>query len=166
MKLFEITAQFKALERLADEEDLPPDVVADTLEGLEGDFETKATEVAKFILNLESEAKARSDAAKAMAARAARTLKQAERMRHYLLLQMQIMQRTRPINTPLFVIARRNNPAAVQVSDEARVPDEYWRQPAPPPKALDKIAIKKALEKGVEIEGCYLESGERVDIKL
>jgi Siphovirus Gp157 len=166
VRLFEITSQFKALAALEDSDELPPEVIADTLEGLEGDFEAKTIAVAKFILSLEANAAAIEKAADAMALRAARISKRAESIRHYLLLQMQIVNWNRKIEADDIVIARRNNPVAVQVSDERTVPKDYWRQPPAPPPQLDKKLIKEKLQAGVEIPGCYLEAGERVDIRL
>jgi hypothetical protein len=166
MRLFEITEQYRALERIEDSDELPPEVIADTLEGLEGDFEQKTIAVAKFILSLEANAEAIGNAAKAMELRAARIAKRAESVRAYLLFQMQAINWSRKIEADDIVIARRNNPVAVQVSDERNVPENFWVQPPPPPKRIDKKAVKEALESGTDVPGCYLESGERVEIKL
>lgn len=165
IRLFEITEQLKALENIADSDELPPEVIADTLEGLQGDFETKAVQVAKFILSLDSQAEAIKDAAEAMARRSARIKKRAESIKAYLLFQFQAVN-TKRIETAEIVIARRANPVAVQVTDEASVPAAYWRQPPPPPKQLDKASIKEALQTGKEVIGCFLESGEHLRITL
>jgi hypothetical protein len=166
LRLFEITEQFKALENIEDSDDLPPEVIADTLEGLEGDFETKAIAVAKFIMSLEATAEQVKAAAKATELRAARIAKRAESIRHYLLLQMQIIDWRAKIEADDIVIARRNNPPMVNVADEASVPKAFWVQPEPPPPRIDKKAIKEALQSGDEVPGCYLEAGERVEIRL
>jgi hypothetical protein len=166
MRLFEITEQFKALENIEDSDELPPEVIADTLEGLEGDFETKTIAIAKFILSLEATAEQVKAAAKATELRAARIAKRAESIRHYLLLQMQIIDWRKKIEAEDIVIARRNNPPAVNVTDEASVPRVFWVTPEPPPPRIDKKAIKEALQAGAEVPGAYLEAGERVDIRL
>jgi hypothetical protein len=166
LKLFEIASQYRELERLADSEELAPEFIADTLESLSGDFEQKTIAVAKFILSLEANAEAIEKAADAMALRAARIAKRAESIRHYLLLQFQIVDWRKKIEADDIVIARRNNPVAVQVLDESSVPASFWVQPEPPPKRIDKKAVKEALQSGAEVPGCVLESGERVDIRL
>ncbi len=165
LKLFEITEAYRSLEALADSDDLPPEVVADTLSSLEGDFEVKAVAVAKFILSLDASAESIEEAAEAMKLRAARISKRAESIRQYLLVQFQIVD-FKKISTSELVISRRNNPVAVQVTDESTVPEAFWVQPEPPPKRIDKKAVKAALQAGVEIPGCYLESGERISITL
>jgi hypothetical protein len=166
MHLFEITDQLKQLERIADSGEIAPEIIADTLEGLEGDFESKAVAVAKFILSLEATSDAAKDAAKAMRERADRIAKRADCLRNYLLLQFQIVDWRKKIESAEVTIARRNNPVAVQVTDAESVPAEYWVQPPPPPPQLDKKAIKSALQSGISVPGVYLESGERIEIKL
>lgn len=165
MRLFEITAQHRALESLAESEELAPEFIADTLASLVGDFEVKAVAVAKFILNLEAEAAAVKEAAAAMNLRSTRLEKRAESVRHYLLLQMMAMNWTK-INTPEFVIKRCTNPPAVTVTNDVIVPAQYWVQPEPPPLRLNKKALKEALQSGKEVPGCYLDNAERVEIKL
>ena len=81
LKLFEISAQLQQLEMLTDSDDLPAEVIADTLEALEGDFESKAVQVAKFVLSLQANAAAVADAAKAMKERAERIQKRADSIR-------------------------------------------------------------------------------------
>ena len=100
-----------------------------------------------------------------MTHRAKRLQKRAESIRHYLLLQCQLCD-IRKIDTPEIVISRRNNPVAVQVLDERNVPAEFWVQPEPPPLRLDKKLIKATLQSGTDVPGCFLESAERVEIKL
>ena len=165
LRLFEITEQLKSLELLADSEDIPPEVIADTLAGLQGDFEVKAVQVAKFVLTLNASAEAIHSAADAMRTRAERIEKRAESIKHYLLLQFQITDQ-RKIETTELTISRRTNPVAVQVTDEHAVPPIYWVQPEPQPPRLDKKAIKAALQAGERVDGCFLESGERVEIRL
>jgi hypothetical protein len=166
MKLFELTAQFKELQALEDSDEIPPDVLRDTLEALEGDFETKSVQVAKFILSLEAASEDIDEAAKAMAARASRLKKRAESIRHYILLQFQMLDWKTKITRPDIIISRQNNPPAVVVSDESLVPANFWVQPDPPPKRIDKKSVKEALQAGLNVPGCYTEAGERIVIKI
>ena|ERR1700744_368028 len=164
-RLFEITDQYRELLSLEDSDDLPPEVIADTLEGLEGDFANKAEAVAKFILSLEATAESIADAADKMASRAKRLEKRAASIRQYLLLQFQAVD-FKKIETNEIVISRRKNPPALYINDDDRVPDVFWYQPPPPPKRIDKDAIKEAIKNGAQVEGCYLESGESLRISL
>lgn len=165
MKLFEIAAQFRALELLADQDDIPEEALRDTLEGLEGDFDYKVSNIAKFVLGLQAESAAISEAAKAMQLRADRIAKRADSIKAYILFQMQAIGKTR-VDATEIRIRRQNNPVSVQITDERDVPAQFWRQPEPPPPCLDKRAIKKALQRGVQIPGAYLEAGEHIRISL
>jgi hypothetical protein len=165
MRLFEIAAQYRALEALAESEDMAPEFIADTLDSLTGDFEVKAVAVAKFILGVEAESDAIKEAAAAMTLRAERLSKRAESIRAYLLLQF-IAMNWKKINNPELVITRRDNPPAVQISNDLIVPGSYWVQPPAPPPRIDKRAVKEALTAGKDVPGCHLQSGERIEIRL
>jgi hypothetical protein len=164
MKLFEFARQYIELEKLTESDDIPHEVIADTLEAIEGEFDDKAVAVAKMVLTLEAEGAAIKAAADAMMDRASRVEHRADSLRAYLLFQLQTVDRKR-IETSEVVIARRANPVAVQVTNEDEIPPRFYVQPEPPPPRLDKKALKVALQAGEAISGAYLESGERVEIK-
>ena len=90
LTLYQIAGQYRELETLSVSDDLPPDVIRDTLEGLTGDLEVKATNVAYFTRNLEATADMIEEAARAMQDRAKRLRKRADSVRQYLLYNMQV----------------------------------------------------------------------------
>lgn len=165
MKLYEISKQFADLNELAEREELPEQLLADTLEGLTGDLQAKATNVAMLVRNLESDADTIDDAAKQLAARAQRVRSRAQRIRLYLQFCMESAAITK-ISCPWFTLAIVKNPKKVVISERAVIPEKYMRQPPQPPPAPDKGALKDALERGENIEGVWLEQGERLDIKV
>ena len=162
--LYEIAQQYHELALLADADDLPPEVIRDTLEGLQGTLEAKSTNIAKFILGLEAEAKMIEDAARQLEARANRRKRRAESIRNYMLFQLQQAGVTK-VECPEFTIAVRKNPEAVEIDDPEQVPDEFRVQPPPPEPRIDKAAIKAALKEGRTVPGCWLRQGERLEIK-
>jgi F420-dependent methylenetetrahydromethanopterin dehydrogenase len=165
MKLFTLAQQYRELEALVDSDEVPAEVILDTLEGIKGEFEDKAVAVAQMVLTLKAQSEAVAAVAKAQAERAARIEKRMESLKHYLLLQLQVVGRER-IETDELVIRRQNNPPSVYVTNEYAVPKEYWVQPPAPPPRIDKLAIKEAIEAGVDVDGCFLEKGEHVRITL
>jgi hypothetical protein len=165
LKLYEIANQFRELESLADSGDLPPEVIRDTLEGLQGDMQQKGVAVAQFIRNLDVNADVIDEAAKAMQQRANRLRKRAESVKAYLLFNMQATGITK-IEAPEFVIALRNNPEAVEIAEGAQIPDELMVRPEPPPPRPDKVKIKAALKAGQNVDGCRLVAGQRVEIRV
>lgn len=152
-----------AAERLADL-DLPPEVVADTLEGLAGDLEAKATNVAMMVRNLESTAEQIKAAEAAMAARRRAIENRAEHVRGYLLANMQRVGISK-IECPYFKLSVRDNPPAVEVYASADIPDEFMRRPEPPPAAPDKKAIADALKAGRTVPGACLKRSQRLEIR-
>ena len=165
MKLFEIAAQFRELELLADQDDIPEEALRDTLEGLTGDFEAKVSNIAKFVLGLQAEAAAIEEAAKAMQLRADRIAKRADSIKAYILFQMQAVN-SKCIDRTEIRIRRQANPVSVNITEGAVVPPGFWRQPPPPPPVVDKKALKEALQGGADIPGVYLEAGEHVRISV
>lgn len=163
--LFEITAQLRDLQILADSDDLPMEVIRDTLEGLKGDLTVKATNIAKFVLSLEADAEAIEAAAAAIKERAARRKRRADAIRAYLLFQLQGAGISK-VECPEFTLSVRKNPEAVEIEDIERLPERFMVQPEPPPKRPDKAALKAALKAGESVPGAWLRQGEHLAIKI
>jgi hypothetical protein len=162
--LYEIALDYrKAADQLADL-DLDEQTIADTLDSLGGELEVKAQNVAMFVRNLEATAVAIKDAEGKMAARRKAIENRAERMKQYILENMQFCE-IRQIECPWFKISIRENPSAVVVDAPDLIPEEFMRVPEPPPPAPDKTAIAKALKAGQEVPGVHLMRGVRLDIK-
>jgi len=164
--LYTITSQYLALaEKLADG-DFDAQTVADTIEasGITDELAVKAQGI-EFVArgaeahNLAIDAEiARLQALKAQRNRVATGL------RSYLLDNMQRAGIER-IDCPLFTLSIKRNPPAVDVFDALSIPSEYMRQAPPPPPAIDKAAIKKAIAAGQEVPGARLSQAVRLDVK-
>jgi len=162
--LYELAAEYRtACAKLADL-DLDDQTIADTLEGLSGDLEVKAQNVAMFAKNLEATAAAIKEAEGQMAARRKAIENRAAGMRAYLLANMQHAGILK-IESPYFKIAVRENPPAVEVFEPDLIPAQFMRQPEPPPPTPDKTAIKTALQAGLDVPGAKLSRGVRLDIE-
>lgn len=162
--LYELAREYRGAAMALSELDLDPQTIADTLESISGDLETKAVNVAKFARNLEVSAEQIKAAEKVMADRRKSLEKRAESLRAYLLHCMQATEIQR-IECPYFALTIKKNPPAVVIEDEAQIPAEFMRQPDPPPLAADKKAIGEALKAGREVPGARLSAGVRLDIK-
>ena len=143
--------------------DLDDQTVSDTLDGLTGDLEVKAANVAMFARNLEATAAAIHSAEKAMAARRKAIEARADRLRAYILLCMKATG-MKVIECPYFRIAVRDNPSAVDVFDLDQVPAAFMAASPPPPPTPDKTAIKAAIKAGQTVPGCRLTQGTRLEI--
>lgn len=163
--LYQITDQHRELLQLAEEADLDPQMLADTLDGLAGDFEAKAKSVAMFIENLQVNADSIQVAAKLMTQRAQRLAQRAEAIRTYLKINMEATGITK-ISCPWFVISLRKNPPRVEIIDESLIPEQYRVWPEPPPPSIDKRALLEALKIDPAIPGATIAQDTRVEIKL
>ena len=132
------------------------------LNQLDENFQEKAVNVAMYVRNLETESAAIAEAEKAMSARKKALNNKADRLKSYLLSEMQRTQ-TNQIKCPYFVLSLRKTPASVRIAPNAVIPDFLLAPPKP--QEADKQAIKEAIEKGLVIEGVTLESGETLSIK-
>lgn len=132
------------------------------LNQLDENFQEKAVNVAMYVRNLETESAAIAEAEKEMSARKKALNNKADRLKNYLLSEMQRTQ-TKQIKCPYFVLSLRKTPASVRIAPNAVIP-EFLLAP-PKPQEADKRAIKESIEKGLVIEGVTLESGETLSIK-
>jgi soluble cytochrome b562 len=162
--LYTLAGEYLAACEALAELDIDPQTLADTLESLSGDLETKAINVAKFARNLEAMAVQIKDAEKAMAERRKSIEKKADAMRAYLLHCM-LSTEINKIECPYFALTVKKNPPAVIIEDEAQVPARFMRQPEPPPPAVDKKAIAEAIKAGENVPGARVAAGFRLDIK-
>lgn len=168
MKLYELVQQHRSLEALESSDDLAPEVIRDTLEGLEGELRDKAISVGHFVRNLESTADAIDEAAEAMRMRGTRLRKRAQSLQDYLLFNL-IAAGITKIDSPYFTLTVKKNPPSVVIDSENLIPAQYMRtpEPPPPPKAApDKTAIAAAIKAGNEVPGAHSTQGERLEIKL
>lgn len=161
--LYAISGQFASLLALQDSDELPPEVIADTLDALDGDFEAKAVAVAHVVENLKAQAEVIADRAKSQADRAKRMLARSESLKAYLQFHMLAVGKKK-IEHEDFDIRLQDNPPAVVIDDETAVPDTYKVQPETPPKYIDKPALARDLKAGKEVPGARLEKGQHLRI--
>jgi hypothetical protein len=163
LRLYQIADDYlNALEALAELEDLPPEAIADTLEGLSGTFESKAANVAAYIRTLEAEAAAIADARQAMERREEALHRHAARLRDYLKGQMERTGIPRVKNS--WVTVRiQSNPPSVVIEDETLLPERF-KQPVTTLKLL-KSDIARVLKAGESVFGARLEQTTRLVIQ-
>ncbi|MGH8515081.1 MAG: siphovirus Gp157 family protein [Gammaproteobacteria bacterium] len=163
LRLYEIADTYlRALEDLADIEDLPEQAIADTLEGLQGEFEVKAINVAGYIRNIEAEASAVEEARKGMERRQRALTRHAERLREYIKTHMERTGLPKLRNHYL-ALRIQNNPPSVVVEDEDSIPAEYKRSETV--TTLLRAEIGRALKAGEKVPGSRLQRSTRLVIQ-
>ena len=162
--LYELAADYRAAADTLADLDLDPQTVADTLEGLAGDLEIKAQNVAMFARNLDATAAAIKAAEAGMAARRKAIENRAASLRDYILRNMQHAG-IQSIECAYFKLSQRENPPAVVIDAVDLIPAAFMVQPDPPPPSPDKKAIAAAIKAGCDIPGAHIERGVRLDIR-
>jgi hypothetical protein len=161
--LYELAAQYRSAADQLSDLDLPPEVVADTLESLSGELEEKAQSVAYMIRNLEVTADAIKAFEVAQAERRKAIERRAESLREYIKRSMEACGITK-IEGPGITLSFRKS-SAVVIDEPALIPAEFMRQPEPPPPAPDKKSIGDALKAGKEVAGAHVEHRQSLQIK-
>lgn len=164
MTLYEISNTYReAAEKLVDME-LPPEAIKDTLDGLGGELQVKATNVAMCVKNLEGLAAQIKEAESQMAHRRNVLENRAESIREYIKTCMESAGITE-ISCPYFTLKPKKNPPAVEILDEQLIPKDFMKQPEPPPPSPDKKALLEHMKAGNSVDGARLIQRTRLDIR-
>lgn len=161
MTLYDLTDEYRFLLELAEDPDVDPDTLADTLEALGGEIEDKADGYAKVMKQLEADAAALKAEEKRLARRRSACENSIARMKKALQTTMETTGKTK-FKTNLFSFWIQKNAPRLVVDNEKKVPAEYFVQPDP---VRNDAAIKKALNEGAKYDWCHMEQTESLRIK-
>lgn len=166
MKLYELTSDYQALMNLIDE-DIPADVISDTLEAITAEIEVKADNIACMMKNLDADI----TAIKAEEARLAerRRKKQAsyEWFKQYLSAELQKAE-VAEVETARNRISFRKS-ESIDITDESAFiawaeenRDDLLTFAQP---KINKTAIKAAIKDGAKITGAQIVEKQNIQIK-
>lgn len=163
MTLYELTAEYGQLLALAEDPDVDPQVLADTMEGLSGEIEDKADGYAKVMKQLEADAAALKGEIDRLTARKRTLENNIDRLKEALKTAMILTEKTK-FKTELFSFGIQKNPASVVLDvDLAEIPAEYLIQQEP---KVDKAKLKDDLKDGKDLGGiAHLEQTESLRIR-
>jgi len=158
--LYELTEQYRSLSKV---EDLEPDQLADTLEGLTGEIEAKANAIA-IVLNTMGNRVSVIDAEIDRLKKMKSTIENQDKsVREYLRSNMAATGIS-SIKCDLFSITLAKGRDVVVIDDESQLPDEYLSVATK--ITPDKRALLAALKDGETIAGASLtKSAESLRIK-
>lgn len=142
MKLYEYAELFNnAFNEMEALDDIPHEVIADTLEGIMAPMQDKALSVAAFILNTDAEIKAMDEAIARIKSRQESKKKRVEWLKSYLLGNLQAVGINR-IESAELSVKIRDCPESVQIVNEDLIPVQFKREVIK--TEIDKRAIKSA----------------------
>lgn len=164
MSIYELTADYIQIMEMMEDPDLDPQVLADTMEGIDGALEDKAEAYAKIMRNLDGDIEALEEEVRRLTSRKKALENNIQRMKAALQGMMEVTGKTK-FKTQLFSFnIQRNAPAVIiDIDDVANMPEEFLKFRAP---EVNKTAIKEALQNGADLEGiAHLEQSHSLRIK-
>ena len=161
--LYDLAAEYRAVSDKLHDAELDEQTIADALEGMAGDLQTKALNVGFVIRNLEGMAAQIKQAEEGMARRRKSIERRTDSLKGYLLTNLQLAGISK-VESPYFVLYVRNNQESVVIDAEGQIPDEFMRE-IPATYQPDRRAIKQAIQAGETVPGCHLTRSQSIIIK-
>lgn len=166
MKLYELANDYLALVEAIENNEIPEEAIADTLEAITAGIEDKADNIACLLKNLDAECNAIKAEEVRLAERRKAKEKSLERIKQYL---SETLQRAGldKIETARNRITFRKS-ESVEVDEDAFIEwaeihrDDLLTYSAP---KINKTEVKKALKDGIEIVGAELRIKSNIQIK-
>lgn len=162
--MYELTADYLEVLDLANDPDIPPEVVADTLEGIGGEIEFKAENTAKILKELEASVAALKAEEKRLAERRKQLETNVQKIKERLFDMMKTTGKVK-FKTDLFSFSIQKNggklPVVLDVKDTSELPDDLVKIT----ETADLEAIRELLDAGDTRFAHYGERGESLRIK-
>ncbi len=166
MKLYELTKDYLAFMQAVENDEIPEEALADTLESITACIEEKADSIACILKNLDAECAAIKAEEARLAERRKAKEKAHERIKQYLSETLQ--------SAGIYKIETARNRITFRKSETVEIVDDVfikWAQmhrddllTYSEPKA-NKTEIKKALKDGAEVVGAELRINQNIQIK-
>lgn len=162
--LYELTNDYLQILSMLEDPELDPQTLADTMEGIEGEFEIKAENYAKVMKNLEGDILAIKTEIDRLTSKKKALENNIKNMKSTLQTAMETTGKTK-FKTELFSFNIQKNAPSVVIDEQyiENIPEEFLKYKDP---EIDKTAIKEALQKGKNLDGiAHLEQGTSLRIK-
>ena len=157
--LYELTDNYQRVLEMA--EQLDEGLLKDTLESIDEAIEVKAENTAKVIKELEGQADMLAKEVQRLNERKTTISNNSTRLKLYLQEEMEKVGKTK-IKGDLFNIGIQNNPVAVYVTDEEKLPKIFFEEQKP---RLNKKLLKEELKSGSTISGAELRQTKGLRIR-
>lgn len=153
-----MTALYKIANQYAElsNSDMDAEMIADTLEGIEGEFEDKLENIMGAIKNLEAESEMLKTESKNLAERAKSAQNKADSMKQYIIKSLMTMDK-KSMSAGVHKVTVVKPRASVDIIDANKLPAEFveYKTTVQP----DKKLIMDKLKLGEEVSGAQIKIG-------
>lgn len=163
--MYEITSSLKELLYLMESEEIPSDMIADTLEAVGMEVEQVADNVANMLTEMAADCDKLKAEERRLHERRQMMEGNASRLKSQLLQMLQIADK-KSFKTTLHSFSVRGTSGKTIVTAPDMLPDEYFRIPDPTPPELDMKKITAGVKSGeIPEDVAHIEKGVCIVIK-
>lgn len=166
MKLYEINQKYLEILDAIENGEIPVDCIKDTLDSVEGDFETKIDSIVSYIKNLKVENEAIKNEMKTLQARMKSKENKIEGLTEYIKTSMEIFDKKK-IETARNVVSIRKTPEKLVIKDEELAKEKLTNIEGCViiEKKINKQLLKEKIKEGEKFEFAELKAGKTLMIK-
>lgn len=158
--LYELTEEYRQLLDMMEDDSVDPEVLKDTLEGVDGELEIKAENCVKVMAELCGKVDLIDREIERLKGKKDVLNNNIKRIKQQIEKSM-IDTGKRKFKTDLFSFGIQKNPPAVVIDQEDQIPEEYWVAQEP---KLNRTAIKQWLKEN-EADWAHLTQTESLRIR-
>lgn len=159
--LYEISEELQSIQAAFENGDIPEEAFADTLEGVQMEFDTKVENICKWIMNLKAESAAHKAEKERQQQLEKSANNQADRLKAFLQSVLKAADKPK-VKAGTFTASIAKSTPALKVYDESLIPSTFYVKQ---PDKIDNAAIKDAIKAGQTVPGAKLEQGEHLNIR-
>lgn len=160
--LYELSAAWQEVESMLDDEDIPENAIADTIESIKGEITDEAVSIGKILCNIESDTQKLKDEIARLTAKKKVLENRGAFLKNTLQTCMESVGMPK-IKTPLFNFNIQKNPPSLIIDDEGLIPSKYF---IPQPDKVNTTQLKNDIKAGVYTGECaHLEQSKSLRIK-
>jgi hypothetical protein len=163
LTLYDLTDSYRNLWEMVDGDDTDLAMIDTALKTVEDAIETKAGNIAIFIRNLDSESKLIKEEEERLKSRRQAIENKRDRIKEWLKSNMELAGIDK-LKTNTHTISIQNNPSAVQIINEEKIPGKFLTL-VPEHYEVRKKDVLDALKQGEEVPGAELSRGRSLRIR-
>lgn len=160
MKLYQIAQNYKNLEQLLNNEEVPKNILEEALNSVSDDINVKSENICKVLKNINADIVALKEEEKRLATLRKSLENKYKNLFNYLEMTLKQLN-IKKIDSKYFKISIAKNPPKLILSKDFKADSKYIKIE----ETINNTAIKEDLKQGVQIDGATLIQEESLRIK-